>query len=213
MYLRRNHFDAKRLRDFLAAPERPDNTVTFNELQGFLFVIACAPELVALSEWLPVLFDGEDANYQNQHEAEEILGVILELYNNIQQDVLEGEVGLPRECIPRGNGDASKNLEPGAPVQDWSRGFLRGHAYVEDLWEVNIPQELDQELSSCVLVLSFFADRELAQVYYEDAKSQEGSLNDMAASVLGLLQPAMQSYASIGMHLRETLFAEGKTMQ
>jgi len=38
--------DRTALAAFLADPERPVGTLTYHELQGFLFAVAAAPELV-----------------------------------------------------------------------------------------------------------------------------------------------------------------------
>jgi hypothetical protein len=42
--------DRTALAAFLADPERPVGTLTYHELQGFLFAVAAAPELVPPSE-------------------------------------------------------------------------------------------------------------------------------------------------------------------
>ena len=45
---------APSLRIFLEHPARPADTLTYHELQGFLFAVVSAPELVRPSEWLPL---------------------------------------------------------------------------------------------------------------------------------------------------------------
>ena len=44
---------ASSLEAFLTAPGRPAGTFTYHELQGFLFSVATAPELIKPSEWIP----------------------------------------------------------------------------------------------------------------------------------------------------------------
>lgn len=50
-----NRVDLRLLAEFLDHPDRPDGTLRFHELQGFLFAIACSPETIAPSEWLPIV--------------------------------------------------------------------------------------------------------------------------------------------------------------
>ena len=57
--------------------------VRYYELQGFLFTVASAPELVPPSEWLPIIFGEADAGYASLDQAHEILGQIMALYNTI----------------------------------------------------------------------------------------------------------------------------------
>ena len=49
------------LRSFLDHPARPAGTLCYHELQGSLFTIASAPELVRPPEWMPIVFDDHEA--------------------------------------------------------------------------------------------------------------------------------------------------------
>ncbi len=51
--------------------------VTYHELQGFLFTIVSAPELIPASEWLPIIFAGEDIDYASVEQAEAVIGQIM----------------------------------------------------------------------------------------------------------------------------------------
>ncbi len=53
--------DPGALRSFLEHPSRPAGTLTYHELQGFLFTVVSAPELIQPSEWLPIIFAEETA--------------------------------------------------------------------------------------------------------------------------------------------------------
>ena len=46
----------KALRSFLANARRPTGTLSYHEVQGFLFAIASAPEMARPSEWMPMIF-------------------------------------------------------------------------------------------------------------------------------------------------------------
>ena len=73
--------DPSALRVFLEHPSRPAGTLTYHELQGFLFTIVSAPEAIPLSEWMPIIFAEGEAGYSNLDEAKRILGQIMALYN------------------------------------------------------------------------------------------------------------------------------------
>ena len=55
--------DPSTLQAFLADPARPTGTLRYHELQGFLFAVASAPELVLPSEWQPIIFADEEAEF------------------------------------------------------------------------------------------------------------------------------------------------------
>src|SRR5450759_1672635 len=86
------------LRTFLEHPGRPAGTLAYQELQGFLFTVASAPELILPSEWLPMLFGQKEAGYSSLAEAKSILGLIMTLYNEVNAMVSEERAVLPADC-------------------------------------------------------------------------------------------------------------------
>ena len=55
--------DAAYLEAFLASRKRPEGTLLYYELEGFLFAVACSPDLVMPSEWTPLIFAEKEAGY------------------------------------------------------------------------------------------------------------------------------------------------------
>ncbi len=106
--------DPSALQAFLAHPSRPADTLGYHELQGFLFAVASAPELVLPSEWHPVIFGDKDAEFASLDEAQEILGQITALYNSINAAVLDAPTLLPADCQLRD--DVLANFEDAAPI-------------------------------------------------------------------------------------------------
>ena len=89
--------DPQRLKPFLDDPDRPAGTLRYHELQGFLFTVASAPELVPPSEWLPIIFGEADAGYASLDQAHEILGQIMALYNTINAGIVKLTL-RPAQC-------------------------------------------------------------------------------------------------------------------
>jgi yecA family protein len=158
------------LRSFLEHPSRPPDTLTYHELQGFLFSIACAPELVKPSEWMPMVFGEVDAGYATLEEAEAIITELMTLYNDVNAAVREGRAALPAGCQFRLHDLA--NLDDDAPVGQWSRGFLRGHQWLEETWDPYVPDEIDQDLAAMLMTLTFFASNTLAEAYFRRDRGQ-----------------------------------------
>lgn len=121
------------LKAFLSDPARPAGTLQYHELQGFFFTIACCPDLVQPSEWLPVVFADGEAGYHSLEEANEILGELMRVYNTVVRLARSEPVQMPHDCVIRG--DALANLTYDAPLAQWSRGFLHGHQWLEESWE------------------------------------------------------------------------------
>ncbi|MEQ9587356.1 MAG: UPF0149 family protein [Parvibaculaceae bacterium] len=71
-----------RLDHFLVSQE-DDEVMIMTELDGFLTGLLVCPEMILPSEWLPVVWGGDGPVFEDQTEANEILGLIMALYNDI----------------------------------------------------------------------------------------------------------------------------------
>ena len=195
--------DPSTLQAFLADPARPADTLRYHELQGFLFAVASAPELILPSEWQPIIFGDKEVEYASLDEALEILGQITALYNAINAAVRDAPTLLPADCPLRD--DVLANFEDEAPIAQWSRGFLRGHQWLEELWQEYLPEELVEELDATLLTLAFFSSREMAEAYVAESPAEEQSLETAAATLHGILPRAVAQYAHVGRSIATAL--------
>ena len=194
--------DPGALRAFLEHPSRPTGTLTYHELQGFLFTVVSAPELIPASEWLPIIFAGEDIDYASVEEAEAVIGQIMALSNTINASVLDPPTLLPADCQLRD--DVLANFDDEAPIAQWSRGFLRGHQWLEQLWE-DLPEEIAEELDATLMALGFFSSRQMAEDFHAEDTSGEQSFEAMADAIHRVVPAAVAQYAHMGRSIAEVL--------
>ena len=201
--------DIAELTNFLIDPKRPDGTLCFQELQGFLFAVASSPEMVQPSGWLPIVSNDEDIGFKDQSEAQQILGLIMTLYNQINSAALERSDKMPSDC--EFHSDVEANFDEEVPISQWSRGFMLGHDWLADLWDEYVPESLDEECGSSAMVLSFFASRKLAEMYYLETTTTPHhrkpgiSFSEFAERVRDLFPDALSSYAHLGRTISEVL--------
>jgi yecA family protein len=196
---------------FLADSARPEGTLSFHELQGLLFAVACCPELVLPAEWLPIISNDEDMGYEDLDEAERTLNQIMALYNQINTSVIERDDSMPIGCefLP----ETEANLGSEAPVSQWARGFTLGHNWLAEAWEAILPDEddeLGQELGACMMILSFFGSVQLAEALYDEGDGQHRratrqSFEQFAELMRKLFPEARRSYAHLGRTIAEVL--------
>ena len=203
-----NRVDLRLLAEFLDDPDRPDGTLRFHELQGFLFAVACSPETIAPSEWLPIIGNDENLNFADQDEAQEILDLIMTQYNEINTRVLERSNSLPTGCVF--DEGVSKNFEDDSSISQWSRGFAAGHDWLAEVWEEYLFGELDEECGATLMILSFFGSRKLAEAYYSDMrpgkrKRGDASFDEFAKTMRKMFPDALASYAHIGRSIFEAI--------
>jgi len=197
------------LRKFLVSPQRPDGTLCFHELQGFLFAVASCPEMVQPSEWLPIISDDEDIGFKDQSEAQRILSLIMTLFNQVNTAVLDRSNKMPSSCEFQNEVDA--NFEEDAAISQWSRGFMLGHDWLADVWDECVPESLDGECGSSAMVLSFFGSRQLAEAYYAEStttprhRNPDKSFTEFAELVQELFPAALSSYAHLGRTISEVM--------
>ena len=179
----------------------------YRELAGFLFALACAPELVKPAEWLPVVLgEGREA-FGTREEAQRILDLVMRLYNHINLQVLERSPSLPADVEVRP--EPMDNFAPDAPLSQWARGFSDGHSWLEESWDAWLDtgpeedaDELDKSLGAIMMVLGFFASRTFAEGCIAEME-QPRPLEELAPKMLEALPDAMLELAEIGRGLYE----------
>ena len=201
--------EIEELSRFLASPQRPDGTLCFQELQGFLFAVASCPEMIQPSDWLPVISNDEDIGFEDQSEAERIASLIIDLYNQVNCAVMGRSDAMPSGCEFQIGIDA--NFDKGVAISQWSRGFMVGHDWLADVWDESVPEALDEECGSSAMVLSFFGSRQLAKVYYAETtttprhRKPDKSFTEFAEIVQELFPAALSTYAHLGRTISEVM--------
>ena len=202
--------DPSTLQAFLADPARPADTLRYHELQGFLFAVTSAPELILPSEWQPIIFGDQEVEYASLDEAQEIVGQITALYNAINAAVIDAPTLLPADCQLRD--DVLANFEDDAPIAQWSSGFLRGHQWLEKLWE-DLPDDVVEELDATLMILAFFSSRPMAEDYLAEDGPAEQPFEVAAATIHEALPRAVAQYAHIGRSIATVLEGREADMQ
>ena len=106
-----------RLEALLDSPVFKGEAMWLDELQGFLCAVISAPDTILPSAWLPVAL-GENPEYENQQQAEEVLGLIMRFYNDIVLTLQQGEGIALQLYHPEG--------EEVYDFQSWCSGYLDG---------------------------------------------------------------------------------------
>lgn len=180
---------------FLSSPKRPKDTFTYPQLAGFLFCLANGPELIPPSEWLPLVFNDQKAQYETQQEAERVLKAMMALYNRCCQQGIQGSAALPPGCEIRPL--PMDNLNVDAPLSQWAQGFSIGYDYLEEVWSTYVPDERDEDLGALLMTLTFFTSPKLAEAYHQETNGKS-NLEQLAQSVMEVFPEAMREYAHLG---------------
>ncbi|MGH8863525.1 MAG: YecA family protein [Burkholderiales bacterium] len=207
--------DARELGNFLSNCDRPEGTLSLHALRGFMFAIACFPELIMPSEWLPLISNDDDMAYEDLKQAQRILNLIMGLYNEINVTVIERSDAMPPGC--EFHTETAANLDQQAPLSQWSRGFTLAHNWLGGPWKQRVPDErseMSKELAACMMTLSFFSSRQMAEAFYRESggkrrRVQQRSFEEFAEIMRKHFPSALASYANLGRTISEALASEG----
>lgn len=122
-----NSVDLEPLGDYLDSARAPEACMDLSELDGFLAGLAVGPDPVLPDEWLPMVWDDEEPEFDDDAEADLILGTMFARYNEIG----DGLAAVEPAYDPVYWQDASGRTV----VEDWTAGFMRAVGLRRDAWE------------------------------------------------------------------------------
>jgi uncharacterized protein len=128
---------------YLSSDRSPPESMMLSDLDGFLAGIAVGPELVMPSEWLPVVWGGEEPVFADGEEAQAVIGGILSRYNEILQGIERGAF----EPIFWTTSDGA------VIAADWAEGFLLAIGLRPEAWEPLLHSKRRSQLMFPILAL------------------------------------------------------------
>lgn len=165
----RSAIDQAGLIAFLESPAVPEHSMNFYQLDGYLRAICCAPQRLLLEDWLPLVFNDLEPQYQSIQEEAQIRAQIQKLYQLHQFEVANDLCNLPCEAVYASLREERINLE------QWARGYLQGYIVSESAWNESLARvttsqtdyKLDgtpffDELDAILYIVSTVADAKYA---------------------------------------------------
>lgn len=108
--------DLEALDRYLGSDTSPDDCMLLSDLDGFLTAIVVGPELIPPSEWLPVIWGGEEPEFESEAEMRTIIGTIMGRYNQIAACFDSDSDGFDPIFLEAPGGEVI--------AADWAAGFV-----------------------------------------------------------------------------------------
>ena len=137
--------DLEPLDEFLLSDRAPENSMGLSDLDGFLTGIVIGPDLIMPSEWLPIIWGGDDPAFASTEEAKAIIGTIMGRYNEI---ITELDAGPDAFAPLFWDGSEGQVI-----VSDWAAGFMDAVKLRPKAWEPLIKDKDGRVLIMPLLVL------------------------------------------------------------
>jgi uncharacterized protein len=127
--------EIQRLADFLCSEHLPEESLTIDELHGLLTALICGPEIVHANRWLPLVWGGQEPGFDSMEQAQDILGLIMRMNNQIADTLLAGEGFAP--LVPVFTNEEQQEV---ADATGWCYGFLYGIGMSSEQWETHFEE-------------------------------------------------------------------------
>ena len=174
--------DLDALDDYLMSDHAPDDSMGLSDLDGFLTGIVVGPELILPSEWLPVIWGGEEPEFQTEDEMRAVLGTIMGRYNEIAA------------CLDTDPDDFDPIFLEGPEgtviVSDWAAGFQDAVALRPMAWKPLIENDGVGILMAPLFLLN--GDMEIDDATDENELLAEAS--DMIPTCIAGIHAFWQNY-------------------
>ncbi len=168
--------DLDALNEYLLSDRSPPECMDVSQLDGFLAGVLIGPEMVMPSEFLPVVWGGEQPEFADAAEAEAILGSILGRYNEIAEDL----GATPPSYAPVFWQDQAGN----SITEDWAVGFMQAVALRSDAWEAAL---FDDETAMLLIPIGIIAGLSEPEIGLNDARLSEEFLDELMERAADLL--------------------------
>ncbi len=139
----------KQLRKLLSLALMPEITLSYNELQGYLYGIAITPDLIQPREWIPVIFGDDLPEYESEEQAKQLLDTLLDVLNRYISGFQDGSLFMPFDMENLTNEDVDN-------VWEWTSGFDEALSLRPECWEEEqdglSEEEIDHLMYSLIVI-------------------------------------------------------------
>ncbi|HUB10839.1 MAG TPA: UPF0149 family protein [Acetobacteraceae bacterium] len=146
--------DLDALDAYLRSDRSPSDCMDISQLDGFLAGVVVGPDMIMPSEFLPVIWGGEEPEFAGVEEAHTVLGSILGRYN----ELADGLAATPPDYAPVFWQDQAGNRI----TEDWAVGFMQAVALRPESWEVALQDEDSAVLLIPIGIIAGVAEPEVA---------------------------------------------------
>lgn len=121
------------LKEFLAQIPYPEQSLSYNELMGFMYGLAITPVEIPSEEWLLAIFSDDAESVPAEARARGMNLILTQVYESFMARKLRGTLHFPYQV----ENLMDKNL---GELLEWSYGFEEALALRPEIWE---PDEND----------------------------------------------------------------------
>jgi len=163
---------------YLMSDRAPENSMGLSDLDGFLTAIAIGPQLIMPSEWLPIIWGGENPKFKNTKEAELIMSALMARFN----EIIRGFQQTPPDFDPV-FWETNKGIVIAA---DWAEGFNDAVIMRRYAWKSLFDDIEGAKLFKPLAILCGMQDKSDQLDPATENELMEKAAHNLAASIIGI---------------------------
>jgi uncharacterized protein len=177
--------DLDGLEHFLAEVA-PEDSMMIDELHGFLAAVICSPQTLLPSQWTPHVWGGEEPDFETIEQAQEVMGRIMRLNNDVAGRLADGEFDplFVEETLANGH----TVLDP----HGWCEGFVRGMQLQPEAWD---DDELHEALMPIIVLSNTITDDPNIDELLDDEETVERLAEAVPEAVVSIFQHQRQHFS------------------
>lgn len=188
--------ERKNLQSLLAHAVNPEEALTLDQLEGYLFGIVITPDVTRPNEWFTDIFGESLASFADDREANAKFAALTDVYNRLNTLRLRGQLLFPF--------DLERADPPLDRLRDWAVGFNRALSLRSWIWmpeEVLAQPEMaedDEEIMTCLMVVLGVAHPDQIPEIFDGVGESGEDEQQVWTSLVGQLPLAvemLQAYA------------------
>ena len=178
---------------FLHCEAAPYDCMLITELDGYFAGVLTSTEVIMPSEWLPPIWgDDGDPTFDNETQAQEVIGAIMEMYNDTNQ-TLENRIYAPLYDIDNDN----------TPMWEiWIEGFWKSTMLRNNMWAAILNDGLNHKRQHAAITLTRL--HQLSHINETGGRLREGDdiLLKNAANIIPASIEELYNYRNIPVETR-----------
>lgn len=184
--------EREKLKALLTHAVKPEEAMTVDQLEGYLFGVVITPDVTQPSEWFTDIFGEAFASFDDEQEANDKFGHLMQAYNRLNSLRLKGTLGFPFNL-------ADVDSEMLDRVRNWAIGLDRALALRSEIWapdEVLDQEEIseeDEEILSCLMIVLGVAHPEQIPEIFENVSEMGRDEKEIWSDLVGSLPLAVKT--------------------
>jgi len=159
--------EERQISEFLKLAMVPSNTLTLDGVDGLLYGLAIAPDLITPDDLLPMVYGMELASF-NESQANQLFATLFGIYNRLMQENQADTLAFPFDIDKLTRNDIPR-------IREWCKGLMRVLSIEPELWGITEHEpdpaaitEEEQELATSIAIVSGIAFPENAAEIFRD---------------------------------------------